>query len=78
MLKWLWRAEGDLEEIETYIAQDNTKAAVDMVVKIIWLNVLSISQGLVKLDVWRGQKSWLLMGHRTSSRIVKKGSELKF
>ena len=35
MLKWLRRAERDLEEVENYIAQDNPKAAVDMVVKII-------------------------------------------
>ncbi len=35
MLKWLRHAERDLEEVETYIAQDNPKAAVDMVVKII-------------------------------------------
>jgi len=35
VLKWLRRAERDLEEVEKYIAQDNPKAAVDMVVKII-------------------------------------------
>lgn len=46
MLKWLRPAERDLEEVEKYIAQDNPKAAVDMVLKLFrQLNVLSISLG---------------------------------
>jgi len=35
VLKWLRRAEYDLEEVEKYIAQDNPKAAVEMVFKIL-------------------------------------------
>jgi len=35
VLKWLRRAERYLEEVEKYIAQDNPKAAVEMVIKII-------------------------------------------
>ena len=35
MLKWLRRADIDLQKVESYIAKDNPKAAVEMVVKII-------------------------------------------
>ena len=35
MLKWLRRAERDLEEVEKYIGQDNPAAAVEMVIRII-------------------------------------------
>lgn len=35
MLKWLRRAERDLEQVEAYISQDNPKAAVDVVLTII-------------------------------------------
>lgn len=35
MLKWLRRAERDLDQVEAYIAQDNPRAAVEMVLTII-------------------------------------------
>lgn len=35
MLKWLKRAERDLDEVEEYIAQDNPDAAIDTVLAIV-------------------------------------------
>lgn len=35
MLKWLRRAERDLDQVQAYIAQDNPQAAVEMVLTII-------------------------------------------
>lgn len=35
MLKWLRRAECDLDQVEAYIAKDNPRAAVEMVLTII-------------------------------------------
>jgi toxin ParE1/3/4 len=35
VLKWLKRAERDLDEVEEYIAQDNPDAAIDKVLAII-------------------------------------------
>ena len=35
MLRWLKRAERDLDEVEEYIAQDNPDAAIDTVLAIV-------------------------------------------
>ncbi len=35
MIKWLRRAELDLDQVEAYVAQDNPRAAVKMVLTII-------------------------------------------
>jgi plasmid stabilization system protein ParE len=35
VLKWLKRAERDLDEVEEYIAQDNPDAAIDTVLAIV-------------------------------------------
>jgi toxin ParE1/3/4 len=47
VLKWLRRAERDLDQVEKYIAQDNPRAAVEM--------VLTIIAAVEQLDVFPGQ-----------------------
>ena len=46
MIKWLRRAELDLDQVEAYVAQDNPRAAVKM--------VLTIIAAVEKLDEFPG------------------------
>lgn len=46
MLKWLRRAERDLDQVEAYIARDDPRAAVEM--------VLTIVAAVEKLDAFPG------------------------
>lgn len=78
MLKWLRRAEHDLEEVEAYIAQDNPKAAVDMVVKIILaVERLEHFPGIGRAGRVEGTKELVIDGTPYIVPYRKKGEQIE-
>lgn len=78
MLKWLRRAERDLEEVENYIAKDNPKAAVDMVLKIILaVERLEHFPGIGRAGRVEGTKELVIVGTPYIVPYHKKGERIE-
>ena len=78
MLKWLRRAEHDLDQVEAYIAQDNPKAAVEMVLTIIAaVEQLDSYPGMGRAGRVEGTKELVVEGTNYIVPYRKKGERVE-
>ena len=78
MLKWLRRAERDLDQVEAYIARDNPRAAVEMVLTIIAaVEQLDAFPGMGRPGRAQGTKELVVAGTPYIVPYRKKGGRIE-
>ena len=78
MLKWLRRAERDLDQVEAYIAKDNPRAAVEMVLTIVAaVEQLDAFPGMGRVGRVEGTKELVVEGTPYIVPYRKQGNQLE-
>ncbi|NVN93610.1 MAG: type II toxin-antitoxin system RelE/ParE family toxin [Desulfuromonadales bacterium] len=78
MLKWLKRAERDLDHVQAYIAQDNPQASVEMVLTIIAaVEQLDAFPGIGRPGRVQGTKELVVAGTPYIVPYRKKGERIE-